>query len=70
MSVAAFIAAQRAQHQMPHATVCRALGFSQAWFYKWRHGDASHGGPGGNSWATPSDGRYPPSGVVATFRYE
>ncbi len=41
MSVAAVSAAQRAQHQMPHATVCRALGFSQAWFYKWRHGDAS-----------------------------
>ena len=26
---------------MPHATSCRALGVSQAWFYKWRHGDAS-----------------------------
>jgi putative transposase len=39
--VAAFIAAQREQHQVPHATACRALGVSQAWFYKWRDGDAS-----------------------------
>jgi putative transposase len=39
--MAAFIAAQRAQHQVPQATTCRALGVSQAWFYKWRHGDPS-----------------------------
>jgi putative transposase len=39
--VAAFIAAQRAQHQVPQATACRALGVSEAWFYKWRHGDPS-----------------------------
>jgi transposase InsO family protein len=39
--VATFIAAQREQHQVPHATACRALGVSQAWFYKWRDGDAS-----------------------------
>jgi putative transposase len=39
--MAAFIAAQRAQHQVPQATACRALGVSQAWFYKWRHGDPS-----------------------------
>jgi putative transposase len=26
---------------VPHATSCRALGVSQAWFYKWRHGDPS-----------------------------
>lgn len=26
---------------MPCATACRALGVSQAWFYKWRHGDPS-----------------------------
>jgi transposase InsO family protein len=39
--VASFIAAQRAQHQVPQATACRALGVSQAWFYKWRHGDPS-----------------------------
>jgi transposase InsO family protein len=37
--VAGFIAAQRDDHQVPHATACRALGVSQAWFYKWRHGD-------------------------------
>jgi putative transposase len=41
VSVAAFIAAQRAQHQIPHATSCRALGVGQAWFYKWAHGDSS-----------------------------
>ena len=41
MSVAGFIATERAQHGIPHATACRALGFSQAWFYRWRHGDAS-----------------------------
>ena len=41
MSVADFIATQRAQHGICHATACRALGVSQAWFYKWRHGDAS-----------------------------
>jgi putative transposase len=39
--VARFIAAQRVEHQVPHATCCRALGVSQAWFYKWRHGDRS-----------------------------
>src|SRR4051794_16006710 len=25
----------------PHATACRALGVSPAWFYKWAHGDPS-----------------------------
>ena len=39
--MAAFIAAQRDEHRIPYATACRALGVSQAWFYKWRHGDAS-----------------------------
>jgi transposase InsO family protein len=39
--VAGFIAAQREQHQIPYATSCRALKVSQAWFYKWRHGDPS-----------------------------
>ena len=37
--MAGFIAAQREDHGVPHATACRALGVSQAWFYKWRHGD-------------------------------
>ena len=41
MTVAGFIAAQRAQHGVPYATSCRALEVSQAWFYKWRHGDPS-----------------------------
>jgi transposase InsO family protein len=39
--VARFIALQRAEHGIPHATACRALGVSPAWFYKWRDGDAS-----------------------------
>jgi len=33
--VAAFIASQRARHGVPHAVSCRALGVSQAWYYKW-----------------------------------
>jgi putative transposase len=33
--VAAFIAAQRDRHRIPHAISCRALGVSQSWFYKW-----------------------------------
>jgi transposase InsO family protein len=36
--VAAFIAAQRAAHGIPHAVSCRALGVSQAWYYKWAGG--------------------------------
>jgi len=39
--VACFIAAQRDIYRVPQAVACRALGVSQAWFYKWRHGDAS-----------------------------
>jgi putative transposase len=39
--VAGFIAAQGADHGVPHATACRALSVSQAWFYKWGHGDPS-----------------------------
>lgn len=39
--MARFIAAQRAEHDIPHAVACRALGVSQAWLYKWCHGDAS-----------------------------
>ncbi|WP_220454049.1 IS3 family transposase [Nocardioides immobilis] len=38
--MATFIAAQRAEHGVPHATACRALSVSPAWFYK-RHGDPS-----------------------------
>ena len=36
--MAAFIAAQRADHGIPHAVSCRALGVSQSWFYKWDGG--------------------------------
>jgi transposase InsO family protein len=39
--VAEFIAVQRAEFGVPHVVACRALGVSQAWFYKWRHGDGS-----------------------------
>ena len=41
VGLAAVIAAQRAERGIPHAVSCRALGVSQAWFYKWRHGDPS-----------------------------
>ena len=36
--MAALIAAQRDEHQIPHATACRALGVSRSWFYKWKDG--------------------------------
>ena len=39
--MARFIAAQGVEHGIPHTTACRALGVSEAWFYKWRDGDAS-----------------------------
>lgn len=39
--MAAFIAAQRAAHGVPHAVSCRALGVSRSWFCKWAHGDKS-----------------------------
>src|ERR1035441_8554793 len=47
--VAAFIAAQRDQHGVPHAVSCRAMGISPAWLDKWLHGDCSsrRGPPGG-----------------------
>jgi putative transposase len=41
VSLAALIAAQRDEHGIPYAVACRALGVSQAWFYKWRGGDVS-----------------------------
>jgi putative transposase len=39
--VAAYIASQRESRGIPHAVSCRALGVSQAWFYKWKDGDHS-----------------------------
>jgi transposase InsO family protein len=39
--VAAFIVSQRAQHGIPYAVSCRALGVSPSWFYKWKDGDHS-----------------------------
>lgn len=38
MSKATFITAQRTVFGIPYATSCRALGVSQAWYYKWRRG--------------------------------
>lgn len=35
MSVARFIASQRADHHVPHTLTCALLGVSLAWFYKW-----------------------------------
>ena len=36
MTVASFIAAQRTDHDVPHALSCRALGVPSSTFYKWR----------------------------------
>ncbi|MGH8572763.1 MAG: IS3 family transposase, partial [Gammaproteobacteria bacterium] len=36
--MAGFIASQRDDHGIPHATACRALGVSQSWLYKWKAG--------------------------------
>ncbi|GAA1937949.1 hypothetical protein GCM10009738_08640 [Kitasatospora viridis] len=30
------ISDQRAEHGVPHTASCRALGVSEAWYYKWR----------------------------------
>ncbi len=37
MTVASFIAAQRAVHGVPHALACRALEMPESTFYKWRN---------------------------------
>jgi putative transposase len=37
MTVASFVASQRAEFNVPHAISCRALGISESWFYKWRN---------------------------------
>jgi transposase InsO family protein len=37
MSVAGFIADQRANHRVPHTLTCALLGVSVSWFYKWLH---------------------------------
>ena len=36
--MAALIAAQRDDHQIPCVVACRALGVSRSWFYKWKAG--------------------------------
>ena len=35
MSLARFIASQKAVYRVPYAVSCRALGVSQSWFFKW-----------------------------------
>ena len=35
MSVARFIADQRANYRVPHTLTCALLGVSLSWFYKW-----------------------------------
>lgn len=37
MSVARFIADQRAKYRVPHTVTCFLLGVSLSWFYKWIH---------------------------------
>jgi hypothetical protein len=37
MSVAGFIADQRAKHRAPHTLTCALFGVSVSWFYKWLH---------------------------------
>ncbi len=39
--MAAFIAAQGADHGVPVAACCRALGVPRSWYYKWKDGDRS-----------------------------
>jgi hypothetical protein len=35
VSVARFVADQRAMHRVPHTVTCAILGISISWFYKW-----------------------------------
>ena len=35
VSLARFIASQKAVYRVPYAVSCRALGVSQSWFFKW-----------------------------------
>jgi hypothetical protein len=35
MTVASFIASQRAEYTVPHVVTCRVLDVSESWFYKW-----------------------------------
>src|ERR1044072_4425995 len=35
------ISDQRTEHGIPHALSCRALGVSEAWYYKWRNRSAN-----------------------------
>ena len=54
--MAALIAAQRDEHQIPHAVACRALGVSRSWFYKWKDGTLTPRARGGRRWRPRSGG--------------
>src|ERR1700736_664896 len=57
VSLATLMAAQRVDHGIPVAVSCRALGVSQAWFYKWRNGDMSRRATGEKPWRPTSPTR-------------
>ena len=51
MSLAGFIAAQRAEHRHPARGLVPGVGVSQAWFYKWRaRGCVAASGAAGRRW--------------------
>jgi hypothetical protein len=69
-SLAALIATQRAEHGIPVAVACRALGVSQAWCHKWGQGrsvsaSATAGGVGGHR-----DRRHSTNGMLSPADYE
>lgn len=41
MTVTAFISSQRAEHDVPVRTCCRALGVSESWYFKHRRRPAT-----------------------------
>src|SRR4029077_11385707 len=54
VSLAALIAAQRAEHGIPHVVSCRALGVLQAWFISGAEATARRVGNGEKRWRPPS----------------
>ncbi len=64
MSVVRFIADQRTNYGIAHAFVCRLLGLSESWFYKWHARATSRGAqeglfiPGPGWLHRPRAGRY------------
>ena len=58
MSVARFIADQRAKYRVPHVITCVLLGVSVSWFYKWiTRADSRRGVHGGQgpAWFAAAD---------------